>query len=610
MTNLEAFEKLWLTSKTLGALAKKWFETPSEIQSQVIPLLLANEKNIIWQADTWTGKTAAFGIPLIELLTPSKNIQAIILVPTRELAVQVAEEIVSLQSGVGLQIASIYGWASYETQNRALKRWVDIVVGTPWRIMDHMDRWSIKLDNLSYFILDEADEMLNMGFLDDIKKIFSQTKKDKRVLLFSATMPNEILSIVKKYMWECQLISAKKAQSDIAQTEQFYLEVNERDKFEALCRVMDNEPDFYWIVFCKTKADVDFLFNKLHERWYMVQALHWDIAQKQRENILKLFKTKKVKILIATDVAARWIDVNDMTHVVNYNFPQDPERYVHRIGRTGRAWKTWKAITFVTWSEYKKLWFFQRATKSDIKKADIPEIKNVIKNKQIRLKTMICWVVEAWELDKYNDFVNELLVDNDPNKIIAALLKMAYQNELSEDNYKPIDKAGTRQAYSSTWGTRLFIAMGKLKWYTPRSLVEYIYQETGVSWRDIDDVRVMEDFSFVTVPSSKADIIISKFKSQRQDWKSVVSIAKESSTAPSRDSYDNKKSYGKSYSRDSGSGWYKGKSNYWKPSGWYWDKKYGAPSERKYGGSSDKKYGGSSEKKYWWSSERKYSKSY
>ncbi|MFZ2150580.1 MAG: DEAD/DEAH box helicase [Candidatus Absconditicoccaceae bacterium] len=603
MTNLEAFKVLGLTSKTLDALAKKGFETPSEIQSQVIPLLLANEKNIIGQADTGTGKTAAFGIPLIELLTPSKNIQAIILVPTRELAVQVAEEISSLQSGTGLQITSIYGGASYETQNRALKRGVDIVVGTPGRIMDHMDRGSIKLDNLAYFILDEADEMLNMGFLDDIKKIFAKTKKDKRVLLFSATMPNEILSIVKKYMGECQLISAKKAQSDLAQTEQFYLEVNERDKFEALCRVMDNEPDFYGIVFCKTKADVDFLFNKLHERGYMAQALHGDIAQKQRENILKLFKNKKVKILIATDVAARGIDVNDMTHVVNYNFPQDPERYVHRIGRTGRAGKTGKAITFVTGSEYKKLGFFQRATKSDIKKAEMPEIKNVIKNKQTRLKSSIYAMIEAGNLDKYGEFVSELLVDNDANKIIAALLKMAYQNELSEDNYRPIDKAGTRQAYSSNGSTRLFLAIGKLKGYSPRSLVEYIYQETGVSGRDIDDVRVMEDFSFVTVPSAKAEIIISKFKSQRQDGKSLVSIAKESSTAPSRDSYDNKKSYGKSYSRDSGSGGYKGKSNYGKPSSGYGDKKYG-------GGYGDKKYGGSSDRKSYGSSDKKYGKSY
>lgn len=566
MTSIESFEKLWLTNKTLQALAKKWFEKPSEIQNQVIPLLLANEKNIIWQADTWTGKTAAFGIPLVELLIPARYIQALILVPTRELAVQVAEEINSLQSGTGLQITAIYGGQSYEIQNRALRRWVDIVVGTPWRIMDHMDRGSIKLDNLAYFILDEADEMLNMWFLDDIKKIFAKTKVDKRVLLFSATMPKEILSIVKKYMWECQLISAKKAESDIVQTEQFYLEVNERDKFEALCRVMDNEPDFYWIVFCKTKADVDFLFNKLHERWYMVQALHWDIAQKQRENILKLFKNKKVKILIATDVAARWIDVNDMTHVVNYNFPQDPERYVHRIGRTGRAGKTWKAITFVTGSEYKKLGFFQRATKSDIKKAEIPEIKNVIKNKQTRLKISINAAIEAWNLDKYDEFVNELLLDGDANKIIAALLKMAYKNELSEDNYKQIDKVGTRQTYSNNWATRLFFAIGKLKWYSPRSLVEYIYQETGVSWRDIDDVRVLEDFSFVSVPSSKAEIIIRKFDSKKQNWKSIVSIAKESSTAPSRDSYDNKRSYSKPYSRESKSGGYDNKNKYSKRS--------------------------------------------
>jgi ATP-dependent RNA helicase DeaD len=551
MTSLETFKKLWLTNKTLDALAKKWFETPSEIQSQVIPLLLADEKNIIWQADTWTGKTAAFGIPLIEKLYPSKNIQALILVPTRELALQVAEEIASLQSGPMLQIAAIYWWASYEIQNRALRRGVDIVVGTPWRVMDHMNRGTIKLDNLSYFILDEADEMLNMGFLDDIKDIFSKTKKDKRVLLFSATMSKEILNIVKKYMWECQLISAKRAQSDLAHTEQFYLEVNERDKFEALCRVMDNEPDFYWIVFCKTKADVDYLFNKLHERWYIAQALHWDVAQKQRENILKLFKTKKIKILIATDVAARWIDVNDMTHVVNYSFPQDPEKYVHRIGRTGRAWKTWKAITFVTGSEYKKLWFFQRATKSDIKKTDIPEIKNVIKNKQIRLKDSIYSVLESWNLDKYSDFVDSLLEDKDPRQIVAALLKMAYQNELNEDNYKSIDKmtsrsfsTGSEKYRSGSWSTRLFIALWKLKWYGPRSLVDFIWNETGVSWRDIDDVRVMDDFSFISVPRSQADIILKKLKNNSENWRPLASIAKESNGWSSR---GGERSYKKTY---------------------------------------------------------------
>jgi len=541
MTELETFKKLWLTSKTLDALARKWFENPSEIQSQVIPLLLANEKNIIWQAETWSGKTAAFGLPLIERLNTGKNIQALILVPTRELAIQVAQEISSLQSNFVLRITSIYGWQSYEIQNRALRKGVDILVGTPWRVMDHMNRWTIKLDNISYFILDEADEMLNMGFIDDIKKIFSKTNTSKRVLLFSATMPSAILSVVKKYMWECQLVSVTKPQMTVAQTEQIYFEVNEKDKLEALCRIMDHEQDFYGIVFCKTKANVDFLFNKLHERWYIVQALHGDIAQKQRENILKLFKNKKIKILIATDVAARWIDVNDMTHVINYNLPDDPEKYVHRVGRTGRAGKTWKAISFVTASECRKIVFFQKATKAVIKRTDIPEIKNVIENKQNKLKSKIDDVIQAWSSEKYLKFAQELTKTNESEKVIAALLKMAYQNELNEDNYRTIEKLHSKWWWSyDKWNTRLFITVGRTAWYTAKSLVEYLEKESWVFGKYMDDVRVMDNFSFATVPDAQATTILAAFASKKQDGRSLVSMAKDPISSSDR---------GSSYSR-------------------------------------------------------------
>ena len=236
----QTFADLWLTSKTLDALDKKWFVTPSPIQAQTIPLLLANKKNIIGQAATWTWKTAAFWIPLIEMLNPGKHIQALILVPTRELAIQVTEEINSYQSKKDLKIITIYWWQSYDIQNRLLKNWVDILVGTPWRVIDHMNKWNIKLENLSYFILDEADEMLNMGFVEDIDKIFATTSKEKRVLLFSATMPRWILSIVKKYMGEHDLISVKREDNTTSQTEQSYIKVTERDKLEVLCRVMNH----------------------------------------------------------------------------------------------------------------------------------------------------------------------------------------------------------------------------------------------------------------------------------------------------------------------------------------------------------------------------------
>ena len=437
---LEAFKQLGLSDKTLEALEKKWFETPSPIQLAVIPLLLGNTKNIIGQAQTGTGKTAAFGLPLIEKIKPIGHVQAIILVPTRELAVQVAEEISSLQTTKTLQITPIYGGQSYDIQNRLLKKWTDIVVGTPGRVIDHISRKTLKIEDISYFILDEADEMLNMGFIDDIEDIFKHTNKDKRVLLFSATMPKEILNVARKYMGEYELVSIKKDQLTTPQTEQIYFEVNERDKMEALIRVIDMEEDFYGIVFCKTKMDVDHLTARLNEKWHFVQALHGDVQQKQRENILKLFKAKKTKIIIATDVAARGIDVNDISHVINYSLPQDPESYIHRIGRTGRAGKTGIAITFVTASEFRKLVYFQRATQTTIKKWEIPAITDIIKTKKNKFQQNLNAIVENEGYKSTLEFAQQLLQDKSPEHVVAALIKIAYENEFNEHNYKSLDK--------------------------------------------------------------------------------------------------------------------------------------------------------------------------
>ena len=334
------FKDLGLTAKTLTALEKKGFKIPSPIQEKVIPLLLKATQNIIGQAATGTGKTAAFGIPLIEKLTPIGKPQALILTPTRELANQVAEEIASFQSEKGLKILAVYGGQSYSLQISALKKGVDIIVGTPGRVIDHLERKTLDLSQLSNFILDEADEMLNMGFIDDIETIFKKANPNTNVLLFSATMPKEILRVAKKYMGDYELISVKNEQMTTTQTSQIYFEVNEKDKLNALCRIIDVEPDFYGIIFCKTKLDVDYVVRRLIEKGYQAQGLHGDVLQKQRETILSQFKDKTTKILVATDVAARGIDINDITHVINYALPQDIESYVHRVGRTGRAGKT------------------------------------------------------------------------------------------------------------------------------------------------------------------------------------------------------------------------------------------------------------------------------
>jgi len=518
------FAELGLSIKTLEGLDKKGFVNPSPIQAKVIPLLLADKKNIIGQAATGTGKTAAFGIPMIEKFDHRNDgqAQALILVPTRELAIQVTEEISSLQTKRNLEVVAIYGGQSYDIQNRAIKKGADIIVGTPGRVMDHLQRRTLKIDNISYFILDEADEMLNMGFIDDIETIFKQTNPNKRVLLFSATMPKAILGVAKKYMGEYELVAIKNDQGTTIQTEQFFIQMQERDKLEALCRIMDKEDDFYGIVFCKTKMDVDNVFSRLHEKGYTAQALHGDVQQKQRENILKLFKAKKTKILVATDVAARGIDVNDISHVINFSIPQDPESYVHRIGRTGRAGKTGIAITFITPSEFRKFQFFQKATNTVVAKMDVPSVIHVIEAKKKKLKDNIAELLEKGAHEKYVALAKELLTDKDPEHVLAVMLNIAYNNEFNEDHYSHINKvqsSPTSMGSGSSRGgsngsARIFLAFGKKAGYHNKALVDYLVEETGIPSREIDDVKVMEDFSFITVPEAQAETVLRTFKSQ------------------------------------------------------------------------------------------------
>lgn len=506
-------------------LEKKGFEEPSPIQAKIIPLLLAGDKNIIWQAQTWTWKTAAFGIPLVEKITSHKpHAQALILTPTRELAVQVAEEIYSLSANKDIKVLPIYGGQAYSIQLKNLKSGIDIVVGTPWRIIDHLENKKLDISKLSYLILDEADEMLNMGFIEDIDKILSFANKDKATMFFSATMPNEILRVAKKYMPDYELVQVKKDQQTTTQTDQIYFEVNDRDKLEALTRIMDIEHDFYGIIFCKTKLDVDFVSSRLSQRGYNAEWIHGDIEQRQREKILDRFKKKFSMTLVATDVAARGIDVNDVTHVINYSLPWDPESYIHRVGRTGRAWKKGTAITFVTPEEYKKILFFKRATNTDIKLWIIPEATQIIEKKKDKiLEDMQALIAEG----KYTDhkaFASLLLAQAGPEEVVASLLKLTLDQELSEEKYQKISDVNINK----TGKSRLFIALGRNHNYGPRELVEHITQISGVTGRDIDDVRVMTDFSFVTTGFAEAEIILHAFEKNRKQWeRSLASKAKD-----------------------------------------------------------------------------------
>ena len=387
---MEEFRKLGLSEKTIKILEKKGYTHPTAIQAKAIPLLLEGKKDVVGQSQTGTGKTAVFALPIIEKIDErSRTVQAIILTPTRELAIQVAKEIDSLKGDKKINILCVYGGSSINDQRAKLKKGIDIVVGTPGRIMDLQRRNSLKLDNIKYAVLDEADEMLNMGFVDDIKTILENTPEEKKMLLFSATMPRPILKIAKTYMRDYEIFEVEQAQIITETVEQIYYDINAKDRLEGIKRIVDFYIDFYGIIFCNTKATVDTLTQQLTKLNYHAAALHGDITQGQREKILQQFRNKHIKILVATDVAARGIDVNDLTHVINYSLPQSPESYVHRIGRTGRAGKKGISITLVIPSEKRTLKFVEKINKCTILKQKLPSAKEIIKHKEAQIKTII-----------------------------------------------------------------------------------------------------------------------------------------------------------------------------------------------------------------------------
>ena len=521
------FSELGLSAKTLEAISKKGFEEPTEIQSLTIPVMLRDDTNIIAQAQTGTGKTAAFGLPLIEMIDASEHaVQALILTPTRELAIQVAEEINSLKGSKDIRTVPIYGGQSIDQQLRRLKRGVHIVVGTPGRVIDHLKRKTLKLGEIDHLILDEADEMLNMGFIDDMEKIMRYTNPVKRTLLFSATMPKKIKDLARKYMDGYEMIKGTAEQLTTNLTEQIYFEVRRSEKFEALCRIIDIEDNFYALVFCRTKSDVDSIASRLVDRGYDAAAIHGDISQAQREKTLSKFRDQKVRILIATDVAARGIDVINLTHVINYSLPQDPEYYVHRIGRTGRAGHEGTAITFITPSEYKQLMFIQRLAKTDIKKSTVPNVKDIIEAKKKKIQEDLSLALNGKVHSNFHTWAKQMLANNDPVEILAAILSHSFEEELNPDSYGEIKEVtGKGKQLDKQGKARLFVALGKNDKMTAKKLVDLIMSKAPVKANLISDVQVMDKFSFITVPFGAAENVVASFKQKGK--KPLISHAKK-----------------------------------------------------------------------------------
>ncbi len=506
MTKLEdQFEALGLNDQMLNAIKAKGFETPTQIQSLVIPRLLEGENDLIAQSQTGTGKTATFGLPIMQKLERGdEGVKAIILVPTRELAIQAAEELQSFNSEKRLAITAIYGGAAMSEQLRRLSKGVDIVVGTPGRTLDHIRRGTLKLGHVQFLILDEADEMLNMGFIEDVEEIMSHTPEERRVMLFSATMPKRIVNLSNSYMRNTEIVKVESRQLTTELTEQIYFEVREADKFDALTRIIDIENDFYGIVFCRTKNNVDDVVNRLIERGYSADGLHGDVSQASREKILRKFREKSINILVATDVAARGIDVNNLTHVINYALPQDSESYVHRIGRTGRAGNKGTAITFITKNEMRHFGFMKRDINAEIKREELPTAQDIVAMKRNKIKNDLREIITNENYKDNDEIVSDLLELYSPEVALGALLRLAFRSELDESNYPEIrtfsvDRKGT---------TRLFLAIGKRDGYTGRKVVDMLKERCSLEDRQIDDVAVLESYSFVTVPFTEAEKIV------------------------------------------------------------------------------------------------------
>jgi ATP-dependent RNA helicase DeaD len=497
------FEKLGLNPTLLKAVKRKGFQIPSEIQAKIIPLMLENKHDIIGVSQTGSGKTASFGLPLIQLIKPgNKTPKVLILAPTRELAIQVTKDLESYtdeksvsQTQKTHNILTVYGGTAMKYQVDKLDKGVDIVVGTPGRVLDLIDKGILNLDNIENFILDEADEMLNMGFIDDIEDIFSYTPKNKKVLLFSATMPDKVKTMSKRYMNNQVIVEVKSKLETKSKIEQEYIMLDLSDKFPTLCKLIDMEESFYGIVFCMTRDSVNEVTQRLKKAGFNTDAIHGDIQQNKREKILEQFKEKKINILVATDVAARGIDINNLTHVINYSLPKEVESYVHRIGRTGRAGKSGHAISLVTPAQKFMIFDIQEQTEQRIYEMDMPTDKDVFNSKVKNIKTDVETILNSNPQFEYNDLAQDLIKIHGPEKALNALLLKLNRNKKNNSNVER---------------TRLFVAKGKVDKFDKSKLIEFLESKVGFKI-NAESIKINGNYSFINIETSQAEEIVKAF---------------------------------------------------------------------------------------------------
>lgn len=519
------FEELEINEPILKAIVEMGFEEASPIQANAIPAILAG-KDIIGQAQTGTGKTAAFGIPLLQAVDPkNKHLQAVVLCPTRELAIQVAEEIRKLANFLhGIKVLPIYGGQEISKQIRSLKAGTQVVIGTPGRVMDHMRRKTVKFDEVKLIVLDEADEMLNMGFREDIETILKDTPEDRQTVLFSATMPKPIMDIARIYQKNAETIKVVKKELTVPRIEQYYYEVKPKNKDEVLCRLMDMYNPKLSLIFCNTKKKVDELVTVLQGRGYFAEGLHGDLKQQQRDRVMNSFRNGKTEILVATDVAARGIDVDDVEVVFNYDIPQDDEYYVHRIGRTGRAGRDGRALTLVVGKEVYKLKDIERYCKTKILAQPIPSINDVTAVKAEKILDKVNKIISDEDLSKMIDIIEARVNTEDYTSldIAAAFLKLAMgesTEQIEDKGTNNMEDFGDTGAEAGM--VRLFINIGKNQNARPGDILGAIAGETGMPGKLIGSIDMYDKYTFVEVPREHASEVIQVMKDAKIKGKSI-----------------------------------------------------------------------------------------
>lgn len=559
------FEDLQLDERILRAVSDMGFEETSPIQGQAIPLALEG-KDIIGQAQTGTGKTAAFGIPLLERVDPKvKKLQAIVLCPTRELAIQVAEEVRRLAKYMhGIKVLPVYGGQEIVKQIRSLKDGTQVIIGTPGRVMDHMRRKTIRTEEVHTVVLDEADEMLNMGFLEDMETILGQLPQERQTMMFSATMPSAIQEIARKFQKDPMTVKVVKKDLTVPKVTQYYYEVKQKNKIEVLSRLLDLYAPKLSVVFCNTKKGVEEVVEALQGRGYFAEGLHGDLKQIQRDRVMNSFRNGKADILVATDVAARGIDVDDVEAVFNYDIPQDDEYYVHRIGRTGRAGREGKAFSLVVGREVYKMRDIQRYCKTRIIPQAIPSLNDITSIKVDKILDQVRDTIEDQDLNEMIDVIEMKMIEEDYTamELAAALLRiiMGDENEDIAESSRPArslddldtykshgnsrDRRGRRnreeisgrgrgrkmraseKVYEYISGgdramARLFLNIGKSQKVMPGDILGAVAGESGIPGRAVGSIDMYDGYTFVEVPDEYADMVIRSMKNVKIKGKNV-----------------------------------------------------------------------------------------